>query len=59
MGEKKTRILEADEVELWRNLDRASARRDIFWVFFYADQLSTIWHDRGIAIFRPQDTIKL
>jgi len=32
-----------NEAELWANLIKAAARRDLFWVFFYAEQLSTVW----------------
>jgi len=27
----------------WIGLQRAVMRRDLFWVFFYADQLATFW----------------
>lgn len=35
--------MDENEIELWRALQRTVDRRDLFWVFFYADQLSTLW----------------
>jgi len=35
-------VSEYEILELWRGLQRALDRRDIFWVLFYAHQLSTV-----------------
>jgi len=35
--------MDAEELQLWQGMDRAVARRDLFWIFYYAHQLSTAW----------------
>jgi len=41
--ERYDRIASDYEIlELWRGLQRALDRRDIFWVLYYAHQLSTV-----------------
>jgi len=35
-------VSEYEILELWRGLQRALDRRDIFWVLYYAHQLSTV-----------------
>ncbi len=38
-----------NEKEMWVGLQNAVSRRDIFWIFFYADQLATVWAHKRAA----------
>jgi len=51
-GKNQNMKLTPEIMQLWHNLAAAVERRDLFWVFFYADQLSTAW-----ALQRAANTI--
>jgi len=42
-----------EELEMWQMLDRAAQRRDLFWIFYYADQLSTLYCQKRAGSLLP------
>jgi len=51
------RPFDQDEMLLWRGLEAAVMRRDMFWTYYYADQLSTYWREKGVFVQKKNDTI--
>jgi len=37
----KNKYFNTADLELWKGLDAAVSRRDLFWIFYYVHELST------------------
>jgi len=41
MSSKRQNDFNMQDLELWKGLENATARRDLFWIFYYVKELST------------------
>jgi len=39
--------------DLWHGLQQAVTRKDLFWIFFYIDRLSTVYSEQQAAKHLP------